>query len=155
MSATVHSNVRAARAEDTSRVLALLADSRLPTEDVTTAHDLRIWIAESNGAIQGVIALERFGNEGLLRSLAVSPGCRQRGLGRELVAHVERHAQMGGITRLVLLTETAERFFDALGYEVTDRHLANDGMRQSAEFRSLCPASAVCMSKTLYGSPLK
>jgi amino-acid N-acetyltransferase len=49
----------------------------------------------------------------------------------------------------VLLTETAEKFFRAIGYEVIDRRHVPEEIKQSAEFRSLCPASAVCMSKLL------
>lgn len=37
----------------------------------------------------------------------------------------------------------------SLGYAVIDRAYVSEELRQSAEFRSLCPASAVCMSKAL------
>ena len=56
------------------------------------------------------------------------------------------------VEQLVLLTETAEKFFRAIGYEVIDRRHVPQGIKQSAEFRSLCPASAVCMSKLLTSS---
>ena len=49
----------------------------------------------------------------------------------------------------MLLTETAEKFFRAIGYEVIDRRHVPEEIKQSAEFRSLCPASAVCMTKLL------
>ena len=100
--------------------------------------------------ILGVIGLERFGSDALLRSLAVSPDHRKRGLGQELVARLEHDAQAEGIQRLVLLTETAEAFFRRLGFAVTDRSHVSDGVKQSAEFRSLCPISAICMSKALH-----
>jgi N-acetylglutamate synthase-like GNAT family acetyltransferase len=93
--------------------------------------------------------MERFGALALLRSLAVAPGYRRRGMARQLVARLESEAQAHGVEKLVLLTETAESFFRAIGYEVVDRHRAPDEIKQSAEFRSLCPASAVCMSKNL------
>jgi amino-acid N-acetyltransferase len=47
------------------------------------------------------------------------------------------------------LTETAEGFFRGLGYHVIDRGYVIEELKQSAEFRSLCPASAVCMTKSL------
>jgi len=90
-----------------------------------------------------------FGSEALLRSLAVAPECRRRGIGHQLVARLEHDAYAGGIQRLILLTETAQAFFRALDYQVIDRQAVGDAVKQSAEFRSLCPASAVCMSKTL------
>jgi amino-acid N-acetyltransferase len=53
------------------------------------------------------------------------------------------------VMQLVLLTQTAQSFFERLGYGVIDRALSPEAVRTSAEFRSLCPASAVCMTKTL------
>lgn len=74
---------------------------------------------------------------------------RKRGLGHELVARLEQDAQAVGIQQLILLTETAEAFFRRLGYTITDRSQVSDDGKQSAEFRILCPVSAVCMSKVL------
>jgi amino-acid N-acetyltransferase len=129
-------------------VLALLHSAGLPTSDLTDAQRLHLWVLKSD-SLQGVIALEHFGNEALLRSLAVAPKYRARGLGHKLVARLEHDAQADGIMRLVLLTETAQAFFRTLDYQVIDRQSVSDAVKQSAEFRSLCPASAVCMSKTL------
>ena len=98
------------------------------------------------------IGLERHGSAGLLRSLAVSPGHRRQGLGCDLVATLEREARAAGVQVLVLLTQTAVAFFAGLGYEVVERALAPVGLKQSAEFRLLCPASAVCMIKRLRDS---
>lgn len=39
----------------------------------------------------------------------------------------------------------AEPFFRGLGYTVTDRGSASDDVKQSAQFRSLCLVSAVCI----------
>jgi len=130
-------------------VLALLRGAGLPTADLASAPDLHLWVLESEGSIIGVIGMERFGMYALLRSLAVAPRHRQRGLGHQLVALLERDVQADGIEQLVLLTETAERFFRAVGYEIIDRRHVPEESKQSAEFRSLCPASAVCMTKSL------
>jgi amino-acid N-acetyltransferase len=96
--------------------------------------------------------MERFGASALLRSLAVGPRFQRRGLGHMLVARLEREAEANGVEQLVLLTETAERFFRAIGYEVIDRSQVPEKIKQSAEFRMLCPASAVCMTKLLASS---
>ena len=93
--------------------------------------------------------MERFGARALLRSLAVAPGHQQRGMGHKLVARLEREAQAEDVEQLVLLTETVEKFFRSIGYVVIDRRHVPEEIKQSAEFRSLCPASAVCMSKSL------
>jgi amino-acid N-acetyltransferase len=62
---------------------------------------------------------------------------------------LEREAGALGIRQLVLLTESAQPFFTALGYMVIDRGHVPEALRQTAEFRSLCPVSAVCMTKSL------
>jgi amino-acid N-acetyltransferase len=49
----------------------------------------------------------------------------------------------------VLLTETAKTFFEREGYSVIDRASAPEPVRTSAEFRTLCPQSATCLSKRL------
>jgi amino-acid N-acetyltransferase len=49
----------------------------------------------------------------------------------------------------VLLTQTAEAFFERHGYQVADRDHVPDEIKQSAEFQSLCPSSAICMTKSL------
>jgi amino-acid N-acetyltransferase len=142
-------SIRRGESIDMPAVLALLQSAGLPISDLTSAQQLQLWVLKSN-ALQGVIALEHFGTEALLRSLAVAPEYRQRGLGRELVARLEHDAHADGIKQLVLLTETAGPFFRGLGYQVIDRQSVSEALKQSAEFRSLCPASAVCMSKTLH-----
>ena len=131
-------------------VLALLKSAGLPTADLTSAAGLQVWVLEEKGSLLGVIALERFGSDALLRSLAVAPDFRRRGFGRDLVARLEHDAEEDGVEQLVLLTETAESFFRSLNYGVIDRRFVSEGLRQSAEFRSLCPASAVCMGKVLH-----
>ena len=142
-------DIRSARAPDLPAILALLEGARLPTADIASMHEPQMWVLEERDSIVGVIALERFGSEALLRSLAIAPDCRNRGFGRKLVARVEQSAQADGINQLVLLTETAEVFFRRLGYSIIDRHYVSNSLKQSAEFRSLCPDSATCMSKIL------
>jgi len=143
------SNIRRGESGDVASVLALLKNAGLPTADIEAAQNLQLWVIKSMDSLQGVIALERFGSEGLLRSLAVAPEYRNRGFGRELVDRLEHDARIDNVDRLILLTETAEPFFRSIGYQITDRNRVSEYVRQSAEFRSLCPASAVCMSKTL------
>ena len=141
--------IRRGQPDDVPAVVSLLEAAGLPTSDLTDVRELKMWVAEAADALIGIVALEPFGSQALLRSLAVVPEYRKRGLGQELVARLERDAEGEGIEQLVLLTETAESFFRRIGYEVTDRRSVRDEVRQSAEFRSLCPVSAVCMTKAL------
>jgi N-acetylglutamate synthase-like GNAT family acetyltransferase len=141
--------IRSGRAGDLSAISRLLDNAGLPSADLACAHDFQTWILEQDGTLLGAVGLERFGSDALLRSLVVAPEHRKRGLAQELVACLEYDAKEAGVQRLVLLTETAENFFRRLGYSITDRSLVSDSVKQSAEFRTLCPASAVCMLKTL------
>jgi amino-acid N-acetyltransferase len=149
MSDALHAVIRRGRRDDVAAVQPLLAAAGLPTVDLEQIQDLRLWVLEAGGEPLGVIALECSGTSALLRSLAIAPQHRNRGLGRGLVARLERDARTEGFTRLTLLTETAEPFFRRLGYQPIDRTAVPEDLRQSAEFRSLCPASAVSMSKSL------
>jgi amino-acid N-acetyltransferase len=141
--------VRASRAADFSSVRDLLVAAGLPTEDLNSAPGLRFWVAEDQARIVGAVGLESLGTAGLLRSLVVAPTHRQHGLGSSLTAMLEREAHAKGIEVLVLLTETAQAFFKRHGYEVIEREYVPDEIKQSAEFQSLCPASAICMTKSL------
>ncbi len=154
MSISAQPRIRSGTGADLPTVLRILQASGLPTADLTSTAGLRLWVLEIRGSVEGIIALQRFGEDALLRSLAVTPEHRQHGYGRELVARLELDARAAGIRTLVLLTETATAFFQSLGYQITDRQVVNEQMRQCAEFRSLCPATAICMSKTLMTSAI-
>jgi amino-acid N-acetyltransferase len=107
--------IRNGQAADLPAVLTVLQDAGLPTADLESARSLHMWLLEAEESLIGVIGLERFGVYALLRSLAVAPSYRQRGMGRRLVARLERDAQADGVEQLVLLTETADKFFGAMG----------------------------------------
>lgn len=139
-----------ATAADRPIVRSLLVEARLPVADLDTAPDLTFWVVrDASGRPVGAIGLERHGDAALLRSLVVTPGQRLHGLGRTLVRALEEHANATGVAQLVLLTETAETFFRRLGYAVIGRERAPLAVASSAEFRTLCPSTAVCMTKRL------
>ena len=144
--------IRRSQGADLAAVLALLQSAALPTADLKSAPDLHLWVLEEAASVLGVIGMERYGKCALLRSLAVDPSHRHAGFGYQLVTRLERDAQSEGVEQLVLLTETAEEFFRAVGYEVIDRRYAPEEIKLSTEFRSLCPASAVCLRKLLASS---
>jgi N-acetylglutamate synthase-like GNAT family acetyltransferase len=142
--------IRPGSPADLPAVRDLLDGAGLPTADLTSAG-LQLWVLEEgDSSFMGAVALERSsGNEALLRSLVIVPASRGRGFGQQLVARVETDSRQAGIHRLILLTETAKPFFERLGYAVIDRQSISGAVKESAEFRSLCPASAVCMAKSL------
>lgn len=74
-----------------------------------------VFVAQiSSGDICGTVSL---GN-GKLHSLFVDPNRQRRGIGRQLVAHLEQHARHGGLTELHLSSSlTARPFYALLGYQ--------------------------------------
>ncbi len=140
--------IRSATADDLEAIRALLEQDALPASDLGSSRP-QFLVACAGAERVGAGALEPHGAAALLRSLVVAPAWRGRGLGRQLVKALERQARAAGIGELVLLTQTAEAFFAQLGYGVIDRAQAPAAVQESSEFRTLCPASAVCMSKTL------
>lgn len=140
--------LRPGTASDQTAIRSLLQDSRLPVADLDTAA-VDFTVAADVTDVVGVAGLEPFGGVGLLRSLAVRDGERGRGIGEQLVGAIEARAAMLGLQQLVLLTETAAPFFARRGYVAITRDLAPPAVQHSAEFRSICPASATCMIKSL------
>ncbi|HEY5803619.1 MAG TPA: arsenic resistance N-acetyltransferase ArsN2 [Lysobacter sp.] len=134
------------------QVRALLTSASLPVDDLDEASIHFIVAGEGDEAI-GAIGLESFGSVGLLRSMVVRPDARGSGIGGQLVEALERHAREIGMDQLVLLTQTAEPFFATRGYAVIAREAAPAAVRRSAEFRSICPASAICMTRQLRAMP--
>jgi amino-acid N-acetyltransferase len=140
--------IRPATQADLAEIRTLLVASALPVADLESSRP-DFWVAIQGGSVVGVGGIERFATTGLLRSVAIRPELRGRGLGQALVGRLEADAQEAGLRELVLLTETAEKFFRQLGYSPIDRSQVAAAVRDSAEFRTLCPQSARCLSKRL------
>jgi amino-acid N-acetyltransferase len=142
-------SIAAAEPNQFDRILALLAEARLPTRDLAPAAIDAFLVATEAAQPVGAVALEPYGEVGLLRSLVVGPAHQGHGLGRALMQAIEQRARADGITSLVLLTETANDFFSALGYRAGQRADAPAAVQASSEFALVCPASAVYMEKRL------
>lgn len=142
---------RTATSQDAHSIRLLLEHNGLPTRDLPAAKPQFIVACEGE-AIVAAGALQFFGACALLRSVVVASGLRRTGLGRIVVEDLERTARAARVTQLVLLTETARRFFEHQGYRVLDRKDVPRDVQECEEFRSLCPTSATCMAKTLASS---
>jgi amino-acid N-acetyltransferase len=130
-------------------IVGLLEGASLPTSDLCDGDMQEFFYAGPAGAPIGIVGLQFYGADALLRSLVVSSAHRAQGLGQRLVEHAEQHARMRGATTIYLLTTTAEHFFRARGYVVTPRASAPPAIRSTPEFAGLCPASSAFLSKHL------
>jgi amino-acid N-acetyltransferase len=141
-------SLRAATSRDLPAVERLLTASSLPLAGVGDNLESFV-VAESGGELVGVAGLEVCCNNALLRSVAVDPGWRGQGVGRQLVERVIGEAEARGIRALYLLTTTAERYFPSFGFTRTTREAVPEEVRATAEFQGACPASAVVMTREL------
>ncbi|HEY4195660.1 MAG TPA: arsenic resistance N-acetyltransferase ArsN2 [Mucilaginibacter sp.] len=129
-------------------VVALIAAERLPTEDLqATLENFRIAI--QNDEVIGVAGLEIYGDYGLLRSLAVQPAHRDKGIASKLLKQIEALAGSKGLKAICLLTETAAAYFNKKGYSTITRGDVPTGVQGSSEFSHVCPQSAIVMIKNL------
>jgi amino-acid N-acetyltransferase len=143
--------LRGGQASDYPVVCGLLTEAGLPVDDLSP-ESMRWFVlaqAPAGGAIFAAGAAQPFGGDGLLRSVAVAPALRARGVGARIVHALEAKAASSGMAALYLLTADAAGFFEALGYRRIDRARVPAAVRSSAQFASICPASAVCMTRTL------
>jgi amino-acid N-acetyltransferase len=136
--------VRPSVPADDARVRALLESAGLPAADVQTGRQEYLLALEGERLV-GAVGLEVVGKDGLLRSLAVAPDRRGRGIAGALHEQVVALARRRGVEALYLLTTTAEAYAARRGFERVHRSDAPPGLQALAQFRTLCPATAVCM----------
>jgi len=137
-----------AKPEDLEDIRSLLKSTQLPFEDIKTGigHFL---LAKQKDQLVGCVGLQICGNDGLLRSLVVNENDRSQGLGKVLTQEILEYALRLKLRNIYLLTTTAEGFFAKRGFVKVDRTNAPDAIRGTTEFSSLCPSTAVFMSKEL------
>ena len=126
----------------------LLAKANLPVEGVKKAIGLFV-VAENNGKVVGVAGVERCGDFGLLRSVAVDPAVKGRGVGAAMTEWLIADSEASGLRALYLLTTTAEDYFPSFGFEKTARDTVPAEIKQSSEFKDICPSSATVMYRKL------
>jgi amino-acid N-acetyltransferase len=129
--------------------VALLQSQGLPVSDITDEHLEHFFFTGSDNSPTGLVGVEIYGTDALLRSLVVAETARAQGIGSALVKPVEEYASARRVATMYLLTTTAETFFKRLGYEYIDRSQASLSIGRTSEFASLCPASSAFMIKRL------
>ena len=141
-------SVRQARPGDLPALQELLSLCGLPFDGVPDHLDTFL-VALDQGRLTGSVGLERYGPDGLLRSLAVHPDYRGRGLGTRLTRLALREAHRLGLRQVFLLTETASEYFLRFQFRRVPRQQAPPAVQASVEFASVCPETAICMERCL------
>lgn len=137
-----------AEPRDMPLIARALTAEGLPDADLSGATLLFVF-RETTGGVIGFAGLEPFGAAGLLRSLVVLPPARARSHGAAIVAWMAAEARRRGIAELFLLTTGAAPFFEKLGFRYIERRAVPPAVAGSAEFTTLCPASATAMARRL------
>jgi len=129
-------------------IVALLIAEKLPADDLPVTLE-NFLVATQNDEVIGVVGLELYGGYSLLRSLAVRPDWRSKGVAGKLLREAEILALSKSSKAIYLLTETAPDYFDRKNYIKITRNDVPAEVQQSSEFSHVCPQSAIVMMKTL------
>lgn len=136
-----------ARRDDLAGIRWLLDIESLPSADLTEDALEHFLVYRDERGVAGVVGLEKYGEVALLRSLVVTSEHMGRGLGKRLVAAAEELAAEMNVRSIYLLTTTEVVFFESRGFRCIKRGEAPLPIRNTREFTSLCPATAVLMVK--------
>jgi N-acetylglutamate synthase-like GNAT family acetyltransferase len=134
--------LRPAVPADRDTIEALLKTEGLPTDGLSIEDTL---VAIEQDTVAGAVALERFGNASMLRSLVVEPGQRQKGIGHRLVYGALEVARWSGVAEVHLLTDDAQRFFAPFGFEAVSGQLTREACADSALVAGQCCTTATAM----------
>lgn len=133
---------------DIKNIKDLLQSVALPIEDVSLQKQ-KFWVVKKGETLMGVVALEYYPPNAILRSFAVKEEFRDQGLGSELFSKAIEEATKKNLTDLYLLTTTADKYFRKKGWVEKDKNKVPESIAQSREYNSICPESAVCMTLPL------
>lgn len=150
---TTPTSLRPSTPADDPHLRAFLEAAGLPSADVETGRQEYL-LAEEDGRLVGTVGLERVGEDALIRSLAVAPNRRRQGLAQRLDDAAMALARSHGTRTLYLLTTTAGAYFARRGYERISRTEVPPGVLALAQFKALCPSTAVCMRRSIGRSPI-
>jgi amino-acid N-acetyltransferase len=135
---------RHAISSDWNQIANLLKDANLPL-DGARDHLEHFVLAIQDETVIGCAGLEVYGIYGLLRSVAVNAEERGKGLGIKLTQEILERAKEKHVRHIVLLTETAQKFFPKFGFRIIKREDAPAPVKESVEFKGACCESAVTM----------
>jgi len=137
-----------ARSEDFPSILDLLARCDLPTEGVAD-HLGRFVVARESGRIIACTGVEVHAENCVLRSLAVAPEARGRGIARRLIERSLEMAVDAGCVDAYLLTFSVEKLAARYGFKRITRDDVPASLLSSKEFQLNACATAIVMHRSL------
>lgn len=126
----------------------LLADNNLPYQDIEDKN-VKIFILKNDNTPIGIIGLEVYHKIALLRSMVIEKMYKNQGYGKYLFNKIVDYCKDKKVSELYLLTCSADRYFEKLGFEQILRNNLPEEIKQTKQFSQLCPCSAICMMLNL------
>lgn len=127
-----------------SEIIELLEKCKLPTSDLNPNTSIFLG-AFYDEVMVGCVGLEKIGESGLLRSLAVDQNYRGEGIGFELTKEVLNESLKKSYSEVYLLTTDAERFFIKAGFYKIVKENAPKAVKETKQYSEICSDSAVVM----------
>jgi UDP-N-acetylmuramate: L-alanyl-gamma-D-glutamyl-meso-diaminopimelate ligase len=133
-----------ARREDMARVREILTLTGLGAGDFADTRAGEVLLCVDETGIVGCVAVEVHDQAAILRSLAVIPERRGRGLGWMLADNAVARARAEGADRLYLLTEHASDFFaEKVGFRAIERSAVEPSVAVTTHFRESAKSAIV------------
>ncbi|HEV7555768.1 MAG TPA: GNAT family N-acetyltransferase, partial [Kofleriaceae bacterium] len=124
----------------------IVASVDMTTEPARDDQFGSFFVLRNEDGITGAVALEVFGDDAILRALAVDPRYRGAGYGWMLADMAVTQARYRGVRRIYLLTATASDFFAAkFGFRVVDRSTVAKQVATSETFAEPSATAQVAM----------
>lgn len=130
-------------------LVASLQAANLPTDDLAEPGRTFFAYETLNGRPVGFGGYELQGEHVLIRSVVVSPEVRGTRVGRNILPLLLFRAHQAGAKRAWLLTTSAPDFFSRAGFKAVERAEAPTAILATRQAASLCPASAVLMTREI------
>lgn len=137
-------HLRSACHSDWRHVAALLERCRLPSADIVGIIE-SVHLALCDGRIIGCAAAEQHGESILVRSVAVEPGYRDRGIASRMVDALLIRARGTKVRDAYLLSASAPAYFARWGFSLIPADKAPAEIKASAAFQRAIQTSALCM----------
>ncbi|MFJ1259190.1 GNAT family N-acetyltransferase [Cupriavidus sp. CuC1] len=137
-------HLRSASYSDSKEIAALLERCRLPAADVVQIIE-NFHVAPCDGRIVGSAATEHHGKSILIRSVAVEPAYRERGIASRLVEALLMRARGTEARDAYLLPTVAPGYFARWGFSLIPADKAPADIKGSSAFQRAIQTSALCM----------
>ncbi|HVM89842.1 MAG TPA: arsenic resistance N-acetyltransferase ArsN2 [Puia sp.] len=125
-----------------------LMENNLPATDISEPM-VELFFGVLNGGVVATIGRESYDQDILLRSLAVKAAFRNMHIASQMINYLLSLCKKGNIKSVYLLTTTAEKYFEKFGFKKIERPDVPGVIRETKEFKNLCPSSAIVMRKIL------